>query len=154
MKPLPKLSQITAFKGQWEALSNFYYCPILWNGYSWPTAEHIYQASKTLDPVWYRKIRLASTPGKAKHLGRLCPISPDWEIVKLSVMEHILRQKFKNAVPAGVLGRTGNAELIEGNTWGDTYWGVCNGVGENHLGKLLMRIRPEVQQMSLWDVSK
>jgi predicted NAD-dependent protein-ADP-ribosyltransferase YbiA (DUF1768 family) len=32
-------------------------------------------------------------------------------------------------------------ELIEGNWWGDTYWGVCNGVGENHLGKLLMKIR-------------
>lgn len=76
-----------------------------------------------------------------------------WEFEKLSVMEQILRQKFKNAVPAGVLGSTGKATLIEGNTWGDTYWGVCGGTGENHLGKLLMKIRPECQALSLWDVS-
>lgn len=35
-------------------------------------------------------------------------------------------------------------ELIEGNYWHDTYWGVCEGVGENHLGKLLMEIRNEL----------
>lgn len=37
--------------------------------------------------------------------------------------------------------RTGESILIEKNTWGDTYFGVCNGVGENNLGKDLMSIR-------------
>ncbi len=36
---------------------------------------------------------------------------------------------------------TGDAELIEGNTWNDTEWGICNGIGDNKLGKILMRIR-------------
>ena len=40
--------------------------------------------------------------------------------------------------------KTRDTELVEGNTWGDIYWGVCNGVGENHLGKILMRIRSEL----------
>ena len=40
---------------------------------------------------------------------------------------------------------TGDAKIVEGNTWGDTFWGVCGGVGENHLGKVLMRIRAELQ---------
>jgi len=38
---------------------------------------------------------------------------------------------------------TGDAELVEGNTWGDTYWGVDSrsGKGENMLGKILMETR-------------
>lgn len=42
---------------------------------------------------------------------------------------------------------TGDAELIEGNYWHDNTWGQCycprckNKIGENHLGKLLMKIR-------------
>lgn len=40
---------------------------------------------------------------------------------------------------------TGTAELVEGNWWNDRYWGVCNGRGENHLGKILMRIREELK---------
>ena len=39
---------------------------------------------------------------------------------------------------------TGDEELIEGNDWNDIFWGVCNGKGENNLGKILMRIRNEL----------
>jgi len=28
-----------------------------------------------------------------------------------------------------------------GNHWGDRYWGVCDGKGENNLGKIQMGIR-------------
>lgn len=44
----------------------------------------------------------------------------------------------------GVIRKNGDAELIEGNTWGDRIWGVCDGVGENRLGKILMRVRAEM----------
>ena len=47
---------------------------------------------------------------------------------------------------ASRLINTGDAILIEGNTWGDTYWGVCDGVGENRLGKLLMEVREECKK--------
>jgi predicted NAD-dependent protein-ADP-ribosyltransferase YbiA (DUF1768 family) len=43
-----------------------------------------------------------------------------------------------------MLKATGDEELVEGNWWNDTFWGVCNGVGENNLGKLLMKIRAEL----------
>jgi hypothetical protein len=43
---------------------------------------------------------------------------------------------------------TGDKELIEGNTWGDTFWGVCNGIGQNHLGKILMAKRTELKLFS------
>lgn len=59
-------------------------------------------------------------------------------------MEDLLRQKFSKTPLRRLLLATGEAELIEGNTWGDTYWGVCHGVGQNHLGCLLMKIRGEL----------
>ncbi len=60
-------------------------------------------------------------------------------------MEHLLRQKF--TTHAGLrqqLKATRPRPLVEENTWGDTFWGVSKGQGENHLGRLLMRIRDEL----------
>lgn len=69
----------------------------------------------------------------------------DWEAVKDSVMYEICKAKFsQNPDLADQLVATKDAELIEGNTWGDRIWGVCDGVGENRLGKILMRIRAEM----------
>ena len=56
-------------------------------------------------------------------------------------MRHLLFKKFSQYEFFELLMLTGDAELIEGNNWGDTFWGVCNGRGENMLGKLLMEIR-------------
>ena len=61
-------------------------------------------------------------------------------------MYELLKQKYKpNTILANKLICTGNSVIIEGNNWGDTFWGVCNGVGENQLGLLLMRIREELK---------
>lgn len=90
-------------------------------------------------------LRILSCP-EAKRLGGRIPIRHDWEQVKLDVMEAILRDKFTrhHDLQAWLLD-TGNRELVEGNTWGDRFWGVCGGVGENHLGRLLMKIRAELR---------
>ena len=60
-------------------------------------------------------------------------------------MAALIAQKFDKGELALALKYTGDAELIEGNNWGDTFWGVCNGVGENHLGKLLMARRAQLR---------
>ena len=44
------------------------------------------------------------------------------------------------------LVETGTEELVEGNDWGDTYWGVCKGTGKNMLGKILMEVREELKK--------
>jgi len=46
---------------------------------------------------------------------------------------------------ARLLG-TGQMPLVEGNNWGDMFWGVDvkSGKGENHLGRILMKIREEL----------
>jgi predicted NAD-dependent protein-ADP-ribosyltransferase YbiA (DUF1768 family) len=42
------------------------------------------------------------------------------------------------------LTATGHRKIIEGNYWGDTFWGVCKGIGENHMGKIIMQTRGEL----------
>jgi ribA/ribD-fused uncharacterized protein len=117
-------------------LSNFY-----WDD-GW-TVEHHYQAAKTDDPDWATRILEAPNPAAAKKYGRKAPMRPTWDDEKVAVMLALLRLKFRSPEMAARLLTTGDAQLVEGNWWGDTFWGVCKGVGENHLGKLLMQVRSE-----------
>jgi ribA/ribD-fused uncharacterized protein len=133
---------ITAFQGAHRFLSNFWPAPVVYDGSEYPSVEHAYQAAKTLDPAWREKIWTAIQPGAAKRLGKQVPMRADWEQVKVDVMRDLVFQKFApgTALAAQLLA-TGDAMLIEGNTWGDRFWGVCGGSGENHLGRLLMEVR-------------
>lgn len=72
----------------------------------------------------------------------------DWEEVKLGVMEGLLREKFSDPELRRKLLATGERELVEGNDWGDSFWGVCAGRGKNHLGRLLMKLREELRATS------
>jgi ribA/ribD-fused uncharacterized protein len=139
--------RITRFAGKYRFLSNFYMATILYEGTWYPSVEHAYQAAKTLDRGERDLMAQIETPGDAKRLGqRITPIRSDWEAVKLTVMETLLRAKFSfyPELRAKLLA-TGEAQLSEGNTWGDSYWGMVAGFGENHLGKLLMKIREELR---------
>ncbi len=137
---------IDSFMGPWRFLSNFHHSPIFLGGTEYPTVEHAYQASKSLNPEDKEAIRLAPTPGKAQRMGQKVVLRSDWEEVKDSIMEACLRSKFCIGSPETTsLLLTGGRKLVEGNTWGDTYWGVCQGVGKNRLGELLMKIRAELE---------
>lgn len=108
--------------------------------------EHAYQAAKTFDPHMRETIASANTPAEAKRLARKVVLRHDWSDVKLSIMEELLRLKFaRGSDLAQQLLNTGDQELVEVNWWNDTFWGVCNGRGANHLGKLLMKIREELK---------
>ncbi|MCY4013451.1 MAG: NADAR family protein [Gammaproteobacteria bacterium] len=137
---------IDRFIGEYAFLSNFHRASFAWAGVEWTTAEHAFQASKTLDDEQRERVRIARSPGAAKRLGRRVDLRPDWEDVKDDLMLEVLEAKY--AVPelrAGLLA-TGDAVLIEGNTWGDRYWGVCDGRGRNQLGVTLMRIREYIRR--------
>jgi len=84
-------------------------------------------------------------PGQAKRFGRQVSLRPNWEQIRLDVMLCLVRQKFEaDAALAADLLATKDAELIECNDWGDTYWGQCWGAGQNHLGRILMQVRSEL----------
>lgn len=136
---------INAFVGRWRFLSNFAPVDVELDGLTYPSVEHAYQAAKTLDRAERGPIAHAQTAGIAKRLGRRVTMRPDWDTIKRDVMLDLLRQKFAKTYMGVKLLATGNAVLIEGNTWGDTYWGVCLGEGKNHLGLLLMQVRSELR---------
>lgn len=135
------VASITSFKGRYRFLSNFWPVDIIFEDFVYPSVEHAYQAAKTTNSLFRKAIRRATSPRIAKRLGRTVPIRSDWDEIKLSVMRDLLRQKFKGGTLHTRLRETVDVQLIEGNYWGDTFWGVCKGKGENHLGKLLMEIR-------------
>jgi len=138
---------IKSFKDEFHFLSNFHTSYILYDGIVWPTVEHAYQAMKTLDENQRMNILELDSPGAAKKYGRTVTLRPDWDDVKLEIMEELVLEKFESKADLREkLLATQDAEIVEGNTWGDTFWGVCNGVGENHLGKILMKIRDEIKQ--------
>ncbi len=137
---------ILAFAGDHDFLSNFSFSSVHWEGVSYPTVEHAFQAAKTLDPEERRRVRAASSPAGAKRIGRRVTLRKDWESVKVSIMEQLVREKFTAHLELRErLLATGGRELVEGNTWNDTFWGVCRGKGKNHLGKILMKVRTELR---------
>lgn len=136
---------ITEFRGKWTKLSNYSMSPVWYGDHMYPSAEHAYQAQKTLDPTLQQLIRNQPTPNLAKKFARKIKLRPDWETIKIDIMEEILREKFAQEPERGILLMTCNQELIEGNWWGDKFWGQCPvGNGQNWLGKLLMKIRNEI----------
>lgn len=139
------LNTITAFDGDYAFLSNMYLCPLFYKGMAFASSEHAYQAEKFTDFDQKLIIQCASSPYRAKRLGRMMTIRPDWDQVKVQVMREILDVKFSLPDLADKLLSTGNAQLVEGNNWNDTFWGVCNGKGQNWLGKLLMEKRAKLK---------
>ncbi len=137
---------IDSFRKEYGFLSNYALSPFTLNNVYYSTVEHAFQAQKTFDKAEQEYIAQLSSPSDAKWAGRQLKIRPDWDKVKDDIMLACLRYKFQNPILAQLLLDTGNAILIEGNTWQDTYWGVCKGVGENMLGKLLMQVREEISK--------
>ena len=142
---------IDAFRGENYYLSNFYPCTFYVDGIPYTNAEAAFQAQKCRTKEQkllfskdgpYAEARVAKRAGGA---GGNIDLPKDWNQNRLEIMEKVLKAKFsQNPDLLAKLKNTGSKELIEGNTWGDYYWGVCKGKGANHLGKILMKIRKQL----------
>lgn len=137
---------IDKFEGEYRFLSNFGKGQIEYEGEVYLTSEHFFQAAKTINDAEQRFVRLSATPGEAKRRGKKITMREDWDEVKDGIMRKALRLKFEqNPELAKKLLATGDQELVEGNNWGDAYWGVCFGNGQNKLGLLLQELRADMQ---------
>lgn len=141
-------------------LSNYFKCSIEYGGLTYKSAEAAYQAQKCITDE--ERIPFTHyTPYEAHEAGQKVKLRSDWEKVKLVIMEEIVRAKFvQNKDIASYLhdyligdifagGRRirGEAILEECSRQPDLFWGIDEktGEGENHLGKILMKIREEVR---------
>lgn len=120
------IDHISSFTGYYCFLSNFYPSVVSLDGIEYQSVEHAYQAAKTLDKEERKPFHKHPLPtaAEAKKLGRKLTLRSDWEGVKLSVMEGLLVQKFAHPDLKEKLLETGEDLLVEGNYWGDVYWGV------------------------------
>ncbi|KKM99407.1 hypothetical protein LCGC14_1148060 [marine sediment metagenome] len=134
---------IGPFTGKYRFLSNFWPANVFYEGILYSSAEHAYQAAKTLIPTERLTIIYnCPTPRHAKRMGKTFTLRKDWDSIKLRIMEEVVFQKFRhNKIIHGKLVLTGNEELVEVNYWKDRFWGIYQNEGENHLGKILMIVR-------------
>lgn len=140
---------VKEFQGQYRWLSNFVPAEVELNGVKYASVEHAYMSAKSDDPEW--KAYCAdgkNKPGDVKRKSKTIQLRPDWNEIKLGVMEHCVRQKFNQEPYKSRLLATGDMYLQESNTWKDTFWGIDlkTGNGFNNLGKLIMKIRKEINE--------
>lgn len=162
---MTKTYDVFEFKGPYAIYSNFAYTPMVvpsLGNRKFYYLENAYQAGKSEDPaVWEEFTDPLMTPGQAKRKGQLLKLRPDWEGIvrldsepltpfKIAWMYELLQIKFRPTLWRRKLQGSMSGEIVEGNDWHDLWWGVCNGkckygphepTGENHLGKLLMKLR-------------
>lgn len=138
---------VNEFRGKYFFLSNFYEAPVTYKGITYRNNEAAFQAQKVSDFEKQKEFSKLN-PSEAKKKGRHVRLRKDvdWDSVKTEFMQEIVRAKFEQNEDLKIkLLATGNEHLEEGNTWGDKIWGTVNGVGENRLGKILMKVREELR---------
>lgn len=141
------MNKIDKFEGKYHFLSNFFPCVVEYEGITYPSTEHAYQAAKTLTLELRQLIADLPTPGASKKAGKIVELREDWNVVKYSIMEEILWLKFEQEEFKKKLLETRGYDLVEGNWWHDNIWGDCScfkcrdTLGSNWLGKILMEIR-------------
>jgi ribA/ribD-fused uncharacterized protein len=144
MAQQPQVIEFNSKIAEYSYLSNFHPAPFTYNGKTWPTVEHAFQAAKFPDaPDLQEKIRLTPTPAGAKIKGRRgAPLRPDWEEVKVPLMLELLRAKFAANPPLSeALKATAPAQLREVSR-SDSFWGCgASGCGKNQMGNLLHQVR-------------
>jgi len=142
----PTNTAIKGFFGEFAFLGNYHPSEIGMDGISGITVEHVFQAMKAISDKDTRFIVSQASADQAKKAGRYVSIRPDWDQVRLPIMEALVREKFiRHQDLRKKLLATDDTHLEETNHWGDTFWGVCKGIGENHLGKILIKIRSELK---------
>jgi len=134
---------IDEFRGKYAFLSNFYPSQIEYEGKTYNSIEAAYQAQKCPENA---DAFVGISSKDAKQLGKKVNLRDDWNVVKIDIMYDLLKLKFAIPHLRQKLLDTGDEELVEGNWWGDIFWGICNDEGQNILGKLLMEIRTKKER--------
>ena len=134
-------NNVKGFFGEYRWLSNYHECEIKFDGINYPSTENAYQSAKSND-MFVKHQMTQITPSESKQLSTKLQLRDNWHNIKYDIMSYIIFDKFYRHLDLRQkLLDTGSKYLEETNHWGDRYWGVCDGKGENNLGKILMGIR-------------
>ena len=136
------MNKVKEFRDDYRFLSNFQACDILYQGMSFKSTEAAYQAAKCSykDDMIPFTLMTAREAKQASH--SIQRKRKDWDNAKFNIMSEIVFYKFLHHLELRkLLLETEDMILEEGNSWSDFYWGICDSVGENNLGKILMATR-------------
>ena len=140
---------LIAFRGPYRFLANDSWCKVIFDGVEYPSVTHAFQSAQTLDKNKREEIRKTLRFKNVRRIGAVAPTRFDWSKIQLAVLEDLLRQKFAQPKFRKVLLDTKDYKLINGDHRGETFYGMIytgnKWLGENHLGKLLMKIREEIR---------
>lgn len=126
--------------GKYAFLSNYFVCDVYYDGIIYNSAETAFQLQKF--PLNKRKEYCKLNPWEVKPLGRKAIINvKEWGAKKDKIMFEIVKCKFKQHPELAEKLINVKEPLIEHNDWNDTYWGICNGKGQNKLGNILTEVR-------------
>jgi len=148
--------EVCGFFGPYRFLSNFYDASVYYGGRWFRRTENAFQFAKLIPVIpddeddykeWYEKqyeIVAAMPAREVKKWGKSVKMRDDWEIkgVRKDVMLAVVFDKFfRHRDLRAKLLETGARYLEETNSWRDTTWGICDGIGTNYLGKITMNVR-------------
>ena len=141
------LYMISEFQDEYRWLSNFWPVDIFYRGRNFKSVEHAYQAQKNVSEAWQSFCEKEIDPKRVKEKSGEISLRSDWYNINEKIMEELLYLKFSKEPFKSQLLHT-QGEIQEGNKWGDIFWGVDleSGEGKNRLGKMIMKIREEIQK--------
>lgn len=138
---------LRGFFGRNAWLGNSYPAAFRIDGLTWKSVDHYVFAKRAIKESDRDAVREAETPIKARTVSKTMRWRPDWKEADVENVKAAVEAKFFQNVELGrKLIYTRDIELVHENRWGDKLWGVCEGEGENLLGKLLMEIREKLME--------
>ena len=150
--------KVFAFAGRFNPLSNLSPCPIDIDGNTYPSSEHYYQHQKCMsvgNTIAAAAVLLSKEPEDAMTAGSIVKQPAEWTVKEgAMLMEKALRVKFKSDHMKAKLKSTGKRQIVEATR--NPIWGIGQPFsspnvlqpgtfnGQNLLGKILMKIRCEL----------
>lgn len=134
-------NKISKFTGKYAFLADDFPCEIVFEGDKYPSVLHAFCASKTESKERRLQIAQMTDEREIKQFSNQETLGWKWTRKKLKIKYDLLVQKFGSEDLTHKLLQTADAELVSTNAYFDRYWGVYKGKGDNHNGKLLMKLR-------------
>lgn len=133
-------------------LSPYWPCEIEVGGTVFPSVSNVINAAKFYRNKDLVKAFTEVTPYEAPELANTfyAEHRKDYDEAypdkQLGIMERATRSKFtQNAYLGQKLKLTGQVRIVNSNSYGDLFWGSCNGNGYNYLGLIIEKVRKELQ---------
>lgn len=137
------------FLNGWYVFDNFSAFQVEWRGKVYPTAEHAYQAAHFIEanPELAEAVRKCRSPRLASDFANQYSEydDPNWKEKRLLLMEEIVSAKLnQHDYVKDLLIKSGSRIIVEMND-DDSFWGWGSDKnGQNHLGKIWMKLRDEL----------